>query len=86
MEWEAHYDRLGRSGRKGTSYTETATAVALGSSGAATMAHRATSSKIEIQDHTPAALHARLRPEYGYSFPPASKGFYSTQYRTCPYY
>ena len=29
--WEAHYDRSGRSGRKGIRYIETATAVALGS-------------------------------------------------------
>ena len=51
--WEAHYDRLGRSGRKGIRYIETATAVALGSGGAAAMALRAACSGIEIQDHTP---------------------------------
>ena len=36
--WEAHHDRLGRSGRKGIGYIETATAIALGSGGAAAMA------------------------------------------------
>ena len=49
---EAHYDRLGRSGRKGLWYIETATAVALGSGGDAAMALRAACSGIEIQDHT----------------------------------
>ena len=52
MGREAHYDRLGRSGRKGIRYIETATAVALGSGGAAAMALRAVCSGIEIQDHT----------------------------------
>ena len=42
--WEAHYDRLGRSRRKGIKYIETATAAA--------MALRAACSGIEIQDHT----------------------------------
>ena len=50
--WEAHYDRSSRSGRQGYRYIETATAVALGSSGAAAMALRAACSGIEIQDHT----------------------------------
>ena len=44
VEWEAHYDRLGRSGPKGIWYIETATAAA--------MALRAACSGIEIQDHT----------------------------------
>ena len=42
--WEGHYDRSGRSGRKGIRYIETATAAA--------MALRAACSGIEIQDHT----------------------------------
>ena len=50
--WEAHYDRSVRSGRKGHRHTETATAVALGSGGATSMALRAARSGIEIQDHT----------------------------------
>ena len=50
--WEAHYDRLGRSGRKGIRYIETATVAAIGSGGAAAMALRAACSGIEIQDHT----------------------------------
>ena len=50
--WEAHYDRSGRSGRKGYRYIETATAAALGSGGAAAMALRAACSGIELQDHT----------------------------------
>ena len=60
--WEAHYDRLGRSGRKGLGYIETATAVALGSGGAAAMALRAACSGIEIQDHTDVAAE-RVSPE-----------------------
>ena len=56
--WEAHYDRLGRSGRKGIRYIKTATAVALGSGGAAAMALRAACSGIEIQDSTQAARRA----------------------------
>ena len=54
--WEAHHDRLGRSGRKGIRYIETATAAA--------MALRAACSGIEIQDHTQthstALLHATV--------------------------
>ena len=42
----------GRSGCKGYRYIETATAVALGSGGAAAMALRAACSGIEIQDLT----------------------------------
>ena len=50
--WEAHYDRLGRSGRKGIRYIGTATVAAIGSSGAAAMALSAACSGIEIQDYT----------------------------------
>ena len=66
--WEAHYDRSGRSGRKGYRYIKTATAVALGSGGAAAMALRAACSGISNT-----RSHTRGQPEPPKGFLPAGR-------------
>ena len=81
--WEAHYDRLGRSGRKGCRCIETATAVAIGSGGAAAMALRAACSGIEIQDHTHHPVGVASNSTYPGRFlagRPDEDGFASTRY------